>query len=482
MAQTNSNYQPTFEHIQRLVETYLNLTKLSCIHLISSETNSSEDVHQDAESVSEFPSNATLKAIYNLVIHHVMNTKGPPTSHNAKFPLIDNRAFPTLDLVVDGYAILIFATVGIILNITGMFVLLRKSGLRTLFNLLLSSIVAFDSIYLAFKIFASLQDYILPFSTNYLGWYYLIRKSGERFSFISSVLLLIALGHSRYEAVRNPFKHRQLTLSSKKRRDQFLKYLLLIVFIAILFTLPVTLEIEFKSNETSEDKLYQEVLPSELRLNPYYSLFLLGVLNIGLLGVLPLGSLLYYTIQIIMCTNKSRIETSVNNINYSNQVIHQSRGRIKVDRMSKTLFIIILAFFVLHFLRIISYVGEFVLLFLSNKNSYCLQLGFGIPKWLQVIAILSNLCTVIGASINTIIYNCANSPSLINTFPSCISHCYQYQNPTPSEDFPLPPLPTKSTRSDTDLQNEVITNKVCQDGDVDETVNAQDSSDILYTM
>ena len=205
-----------FERIERLVETYSNLFKYSCIHLNSSEHKNFENVDEDLESVSQSPSNATLKAIQTLVIHHVMSTKEQQTSSNAKFTLIDNRAFPTLDLVVDGYTILISATIGIILNITGICVLLRKSGLTTLFNLLLSSIVAFDSIYLVFKIFASLQDYILPFSTNYLGWHYLVRKSGERFTFISSVLLLIALGHSRYDAVRNPFKQRILTLSSKK--------------------------------------------------------------------------------------------------------------------------------------------------------------------------------------------------------------------------------------------------------------------------
>ena len=450
-----------FLRIERLVETYLNLYKHSCIDFNSSEHNDSKQLYEDSESLSQYPSNAAMKAIKKLVIHHVLNIKETQTSQNAKFSLIDNRAFPTLDLVVDGYGILICSTLGLIINITGMFVLLRKSGLRSLFNILLSSIVAFDSIYLVFKIFGSLQDYILPFSTNYLGWHYLIRKSGERVAFISSVLLLIALGHSRYNAVRNPFKHRLLTLSSKERRSQFLKYLLSILFVSILFTLPVIFEIEIKSNESFEKEMYQEVRPSKLRLNPYYSVFLFGVLNLGLLGVLPLGCLFFYTIQIIKYTYKSRVETNVNNINHSDQAVPQTKGHIKEHRMFKTLFIIILAVFVLHFCRIISYVGEFSLLILSNKNSFCLQLGYGIPKWLQVIAILSNFCTVIGASINTIIYNCLkNSTSLLNP----LKHCFEYQTPNPSKDILLMPLPTK----------EVIINNA-----VNETVNVQDNCDTV---
>ena len=78
----------------------------------------------------------------------------------------------------------------------------------------------------------------------------MIKNSGERVSFISSILLLIALGHSRYYAVKYPFQQRLLTHSSKKRRKFFLGYLLSILFVTIIFTLPVTLEIENESNET----------------------------------------------------------------------------------------------------------------------------------------------------------------------------------------------------------------------------------------
>ena len=103
-----------------------------------------------------------------------------------------------------------------------------------------------------------------------------------------------------------------------------------------------------------------------------------------------------------------------------------------------------------------------MLLLNSNKSSYCLQLGYGIPEWLQIISIMSNLCTVIGCSINTIIYNCLKSTSLLNPLPSCICNCLEHQNPPPSDNMPAAPLPSPVSHADVHLRYKVINNHVCQ--------------------
>ena len=83
MVQINSTYPPMFLRIERLVETYLNLYKHSCIDFNSTEHNDSDQLYEDSVSLSQYPSNATMKAIKKLVIHHVLNIKETQTSQNA---------------------------------------------------------------------------------------------------------------------------------------------------------------------------------------------------------------------------------------------------------------------------------------------------------------------------------------------------------------------------------------------------------------
>ena len=75
-------------------------------------------------------------------------------------------------------------------------------------------------------------------------------------------------------------------------------------------------------------------------------------------------------------------------------------------------------FLILHALRFVTNVGEFIVLLGKNKRSNTiLQFGGGIPRWLEIVMILGNICMVINASINYLIYLFLNSSRNSNPTP-----------------------------------------------------------------
>ena len=69
----------------------------------------------------------------------------------------------------------------------------------------------------------------------------------------------------------------------------------------------------------------------------------------------------------------------------------------------------IISFLLLHSFRIVTNIGEVILLFEKNKISvYDLQHDRGIPEWLEITAVLGNICMVINASVNYLIYHFLN--------------------------------------------------------------------------
>ena len=59
-------------------------------------------------------------------------------------------------------------------------------------------------------------------------------------------------------------------------------------------------------------------------------------------------------------------------------------------KITKDLVSIIMAFLVLHVLRVITALGELVVLLNPNKDYHVLQRGYGVPAWLKITADLSD--------------------------------------------------------------------------------------------
>ena len=105
-------------------------------------------------------------------------------------------------------------------------------------------------------------------------------------------------------AIRKPFQHNNAILSWKDRRNFWLKYIIPIFISSLILTLPLFFEIADTPLET--DRAKGGVKPTNLRLHPIYSLLYVGVLNLGVLGFIPIGYLIHHLYQIRMELKKSR--------------------------------------------------------------------------------------------------------------------------------------------------------------------------------
>ena len=115
--------------------------------------------------------------------------------------------------------------------------------------------------------------------------------------------MLVAISRVRLNAIRQPFQHNNALLSWKERRNYWLRYCIPIVLSSLILTSPVLLEFEDAPLETDDEDLV--VIPSNLRLHPLYSVLYVGVLNLGILGLIPMICLVYLAHHIRMELKRS---------------------------------------------------------------------------------------------------------------------------------------------------------------------------------
>ena len=329
----------------------------------------------------------------------------------------------TFLLVVDQYATSILSGIGIIVNMIGCLQLMAKSEREKMFNWMLSVTLVFDILYLAFKLMRSLEEICISVPNHYLEMYYTISNFGVRFSLTSTILMMVAMGHARYQAIQHPMRQRHLSSSVKKRIIELLKYVIPILLQSLVFAYPVLWEIEAVPIEVNGNQV--ELFASTLKLNPRYSFFMVGVLNIGLLGVLPFALLIYFSYKIMVCINKSQ-QIQGRQSSYIIRMDEENRAKI-----SKILVVIMVVFMLLNSLRFLAHIGEFLFVFMLKKNNLAVEFGYGVPLWLQVIAPLGEICTVLSATINIIIYRYLKSTACLRNCPTCVPNCCT--NVTPEE-------------------------------------------------
>ena len=186
--------------------------------------------------------------------------------------------------ILDTYATSGIAFIGMFVNMLGCCQLLNKSERKKMFSLMLLSMLIFDILYLICKLIRSLEHFI-PVPHEDLWLYYTIADAIGRFSLTGSILMMVAIGSVRYNVIRAPLQQRILLSSNNKRVQLLLKYLIPTIIVSLTSTSPLILE------------MYG---PSELRLNPLYCFFVLGIWNFVLLGMFPCVSLIYFSYEIIL--------------------------------------------------------------------------------------------------------------------------------------------------------------------------------------
>ena len=340
-----------------------------------------------------------------------------------RYNVIQKKTAKDLDLdlfllVFEIYGTLIMAATGIFVNIIGCYQLLRRSERKKMMNLMLVSILLFDILYLAFRLVRSVE-YFIPVPNEYLSQYYILADGGARFSLTGSILMMVAIGRVRYQAVRKPINQRILLSSNNKRIQELLKYLLPTLIISLTFTFPIYLEMDDEPIQLGGN----DGQSSSSKIGPLYYFFVLGIWNFVLLGLLPVICLMYFSRKMIVLTRK-RQQLSREESNSTGMTNTAS------ERVTMSLVAIIIVFIILHSPRIISSVAEFYVLTMPNKDEIALELGHGIPMWLKFLGTINGLCTVLNACLNIIIYRYLNWSGVLRYCLMCAPSCFSTTNRT----------------------------------------------------
>ena len=320
------------------------------------------------------------------------------------FLSIRSETLSTLALMFDGYGITCLAACGIILNILGLILLFGKSKRKKMFNLLLSALLLFDTLFLTFNLLKSVANHFIVIPSKYLVVYWLFVYPGSRFSLVSSILMTIALSHTRFRAVSKPIHHLNLLKSPKDRLKYLLTYIIPIIISAIILTIPSFWEIEIsnKGSNTTQAKM----VPTDFRQNPYYSMFYVGILCLVLLGIFPFTCLVYFTYKISTAVSKNSLiaeqlnESQKKDIKIFNQKLSKNRALVAN--------LIAVFFLTFHALRLSLTVVELIGQLGLNKNTITFGMGCEFSFWINVLTSISELLLVINSSINVIIYQSVN--------------------------------------------------------------------------
>ena len=353
--------------------------------------------------------------------------------------LFDLLAFRRVFLHIIHTAMLPTACIGIALNTAGTYFLLHGKGHKQMFNLLLAINLIFDTMYLLCHTLINQQRHFDSLNPPVIARaiYYKMAVSGAHMSFIISVLMLVALAHSRYKAVTNPYEGRTIRLYGSVRRKQLLKYLLPAIFLATCFT-TISLVEDLSKLQNGNVFYFQTDMP----ITKYHQIFFHGIFHVIFLGVFPFASLLYFTYHIKKALNRrytfidyaqphddNMERTTRNDANAINDV--QPRNNIimmrcKNNKASKTLFLLISIFLLLHSGRLIGNLCAMILALRLNNISgddMVDEFWSGDRSWLQEMLVLSDMFMVINASINFLVYMFLNSSITIKNVSFCKPPC-----------------------------------------------------------
>ena len=288
------------------------------------------------------------------------------------------------------------ACIGLVTNILGI-ISLSRCKTKTMFSLLLSAVLVFDAMYLFCSLLNSVKSRFVSLPIIILRLCSVLVYPGLRFSLISSIYTTVALSHSRFSAVNNPVVHRNAMSSQGYRTKYFCKYLFAIIVLSVIVTLPCFWEFEIKnvlSNTTNPT-----LEPSNMRQSPYYSIFYVGILSLGVNGLFPFLSLVYFTIHIARGIRRNSMSlTGPRNTGQSNIRISSNR-----NRPSMVVNLISVLFLTFHSLRQGMTIAEFVIQAKKlNNDQY--EVGCESLFWLNVFASISDFLLVVNSSVNTIVY------------------------------------------------------------------------------
>ena len=352
--------------------------------------------------------------------------------------LEDTITMSTLYLFINERFLPILAGIGVALNMIGIVFLARGPRRGQVYSLLLSTLLIFDTVFLSSKMAMKMEDHLQLIPIENRKTYQLVVAFGIRWSKISSILMIVAIAHARMIAITDPFRRNNICLSLREKRAIWMQYCIPIIIISIALAFPILLEHEFPNENQS--KTTSNIYPSSIRLNTIYSILYTGVLNFGILGVLPTAYLLYALCRI-------RIELAKNDENLDRlHVQRNTRLSVQLEtlqeeqssfyatsnsneprrtnsdqeiKISRAMMKGVLIFLALHVFRIITTFGELYMLLDQNKDDQPINARYEMPKkelWIEFTAYLSEVGMFMHSSLGVIIYLSPDLKILLETF------------------------------------------------------------------
>ena len=132
-------------------------------------------------------------------------------------------------VIIKGYATSTIAVIGLILNLIGICFLSTGPRRGKILSLMVSSLFAFDAIFLLCQVLKNVEEWIINIGRNHFKAFLIIINSTIRASIISSIFMLVAISRVRLNAIRQPFQHNNALLSWKERRNYWLLFCIPIV-------------------------------------------------------------------------------------------------------------------------------------------------------------------------------------------------------------------------------------------------------------
>ena len=138
--------------------------------------------------------------------------------------------------------ILSVSVIGSLLNVIGISLLSRRISSYNIFNELIIILLIIDTLYLSNIFFIKLVD-LNNFNAFICDIIVPVFISPVSYLLLTlSIFMVLGIAHERSMAISAPITHRQSMMSGKYRRYTLLKYLSIILILAISFNIPKFLE------------------------------------------------------------------------------------------------------------------------------------------------------------------------------------------------------------------------------------------------
>ena len=156
------------------------------------------------------------------------------------------------------YVVITIAVFGILLNVTGAYILASRKSMKNTFNRLLISLYSIDSLFLSAYIYINLtltyvksQHPIYTILSKFVKLFY-------SFAFKCSIFVTVGTAHERYIAMLYPATHFGNISSGRNLCIRLLKYLIPISLASMILIIPEYLENELiwelrNSSDTQKD-------------------------------------------------------------------------------------------------------------------------------------------------------------------------------------------------------------------------------------